>query len=92
MEEQNNLLIIRKPTKEDKLEKISELLYKTDPFIYPYWFETLENCINELTPLLVEDKFFFNISNLYVALNREDNEIVGVTCIRDKSINFNYDY
>ena len=25
MEEQNNLLIIRKPTQEDKLEKISEL-------------------------------------------------------------------
>ena len=92
MEEQNNFLIIRKPTKEDKLEKISELLYKTDPFIYPYWFETLENCINELTPLLVEDKFFFNISNLYVAVNREDNEIVGVTCITDKSVNLDYDY
>lgn len=92
MEELNNKIIVRKPTKDDNLEKISELLYKTDPYIYPYWFETLDNCLRQLTPLLLEDKFFFNINNLYVALNVDTNEIVGVICITDKSVNLDYDY
>ena len=89
---QQNDLIIRKATKEDNLEKISELLYYTDPYIYPYWFKTLDNCKKELTPLLLEDKFFFNINNLYIAINKENNEIVGVTCIIDKNTELDYDY
>ncbi len=85
-------LIIRKPTENDNLEKISELLYNTDPYIYPYWFKTLENCKKELTPLLLEDKFFFNINNLYIAINKDNNEIVGVICIVNKNVDLNYDY
>ena len=46
----------------------------------------------ELTPLLLEDKFFFNINNLYVAYSNDANEIIGVTCIVDKSVDLNYDY
>ena len=85
-------IIIRKASKDDNLKKISELLYKTDVYIYPYWFGNLDNCIKELTPLLLEDKFFFNINNLYVAYSNDANEIIGVTCIVDKSVDLNYDY
>ena len=85
-------LVIRKPTRDDKLEKISELLYNTDPYIYPYWFETLDNCKKELTPLLLEDKFFFNINNLYIAVNSLNNEIVGVICVVNKNVDLSYDY
>lgn len=92
MEGLDNSIIVRKPRKDDNLGKISELLYKTDPYIYPYWFGSLDNCINELTPLLLEDKFFFNISNLYVAIDKDSNEIVGVVCITDKSVDLDYDY
>lgn len=88
----NNNLIIRKVKKEDNLEKISELLYKTDEYIYPYWFGNLDNCIKELTPLLTEEKFFFNINNLYIAIEQNTNTIVGVTCIVDKSVDLDYDY
>ena len=85
-------LIIRKPTKDDNLEKISELLYNTDKYIYPYWFESLENCKEELTPLLLEDKFFFNINNLFIAINKENNDIIGVICIVNKNVDLDYDY
>ena len=91
MENLDNI-VVRRPTKNDDLRKISELLYKTDPYIYPYWFGSLDNCLNELTPLLIEDKFFFNINNLYVAIDKSNSEVVGVVCITDKSVDLEYDY
>lgn len=92
MEELSNALVVRKAEKDDDLEKIAQLLYETDPYIYPYWFGDLENCKKELTPLLLEDKFFFNISNLYVCASANTGEIVGVTCILDKGVDLDYDY
>ena len=84
--------LVRKPTKEDNLEKIAELLFNTDPYIYPYWFGNVDNCKRELTPLLLEDKFFFNINNLYITIDKGTNEIIGVMCILDKSVDLDYDY
>lgn len=80
----------RKATSSDNLEKIAELLYYTDDYIYPYWFGDVDNCRKELSPLLLQDKFFFNINNLYVAVM--DNEILGVVCIVDKNTDLSYDY
>lgn len=83
-------LIVRRPTKDDDLKKIAELLYKTDYYIYPYWFETLDKCMEELPPLLLEDNFFFSLNHLYIALS--DDVIVGLVCILDKSMDLSYDY
>ena len=80
----------RKATANDDLAKIAELLYYTDDYIYPYWFGSLENCKKELTPLLLENKFFFNINNLYIAV--KDNIVLGVVCIVDKKTDLSYDY
>ena len=88
----NENIVVRKLEENDDLEKVSELLYKTDEYIYPYWFGDLDNCIRELTPLLLEDKFFFNINNLYVAYDKKEDSIVGVVCIVDKDIDLDYNY
>lgn len=80
----------RKAMASDDLEKIAELLYYTDDYIYPYWFGSVENCRKELTPLLTQDKFFFNINNIYVAVR--DNNILGIVCITDKNTDLDYDY
>jgi len=40
----NCFLKIRRATIYDNLQEIAELIYRTDEYIYPYWFETLENC------------------------------------------------
>lgn len=87
-----NSLIIRKATKDDDLEKIATLLYYTDEYIYPYWFENLDKCKEELPPLLVQEKFFFYIDNIYVALHKEKQEIIGIICITDQSVDLDYDY
>lgn len=80
----------RKARASDDLEKIAELLYYTDDYIYPYWFGSVENCRKELTPLLTKDKFFYNINNIYVAV--KDNVILGVVCITDKGTDLSFDY
>ena len=83
-------MIFRKATKDDDLRKIAELLYYTDDYIYPYWFKSLKRCKKEMPPLLLKDKFFFNINNLYLAIN--DNVIVGLVCVVDKGTDLTFDY
>lgn len=85
-------LKIRKATSEDNLKEIAELIYYTDEYIYPYWFENLENCLNNLPDLLVQEKFFFNVNNLYLAIDGRNNKVVGLICIIDKNTNLDYDY
>ena len=93
MNDENNFqLTIRKATIEDNLKDIAELIYSTDDYIYPYWFETIEKCREELSVLLVEENFFFNINNLYVAVDEVNDKIVGVLCILDKDVDFEYNY
>jgi len=93
MNNENNFqLTIRKATTEDNLKDIAELIYSTDDYIYPYWFETIDKCREELSALLVEENFFFNINNLYVAVDKLNNKIVGIVCILDKEVDFEYDY
>lgn len=85
-------IIIRKATKNDDLERISELIYNVDPYIYPYWFENLENCKKVLPKLILEDNFIFNIETIYIAINSDNNEIVGLSSIVDKYSILEYDY
>ena len=82
-------LEIRKATPQDNLEQIAQLIYKTDQYIYPYWFEDIEKCKKELPPLMLEENFFFNVDNFY---NKSNGNIVGATCIVDKGTNLDYDY
>ena len=82
----------RKASVNDNLEEIAELLYRTDQYIYPYWFETLEKCKKELSKLMLEDKFFFNINNLYVMVDNTNKKVIGVVCIVDKRVDLSYNY
>lgn len=83
---------IRRAKLDDDLSAIAELLYKTDQYIYPYWFGSLENCKNELSKFLVEDKFFFNVEHLYVAIDQVKGRIMGLICAVDKAVDLSYDY
>jgi len=85
-------LTIRKANSNDNLERISELIYYTDPYIYPYWFGTKENCAKILSKLILEDNFVFNINTIYIAINNQNNEIIGLSSIADKYTNFDYNY
>ena len=85
-------LEFRKATINDSLEEIAELLYLTDLYIYPYWFGNLHSCKKEMSKLLLEDKFFFNINNIYVMVDNQNDRIVGIVCVVDKNVDLSYDY
>ena len=72
-------LTVSRVVKTDNFEKIAELIYITDPYLYPDLFGSLEQAKKLLPVLLLDPKSTFYYKYLYVA--KLDNEIVGVVSI-----------
>ena len=90
---ENDLIYFRRATKDDNYEEIAKLIYDTDPYIYPYWFEnSIDECIKFFKEEILKEGFIFNYNNLYVAYDSTTNKIVGFICAIDKSVNLKYDY
>ena len=90
---EKDLIHFRRATKEDNLSQIADLIYDTDPYIYPYWFDNNENeCKEFFKKTILEEGFLFHYNNLYIAHDITTDEIVGVICAIDKSVNLDYDY
>lgn len=90
---ENEMIYFRRATKEDNMEEIAELIYDTDPYIYPYWFQKdKEKCLEFFKNEILKEGFIFNYNNLYVAYDSTADKIVGVICAIDKSVNLEYDY
>lgn len=90
---EKDLIHFRRATKEDNLSQIAELIYNTDPYIYPYWFDNNEDkCKDFFKDAILQEGFLFHYDNLYVAHDITTNEIIGVICAIDKSVNLNYNY
>ena len=46
---ENEFIYFRRAQKDDNMEEIAKLLYQTDPYIYPYWFDNDEDkCVGFL--------------------------------------------
>lgn len=45
-----------------------------------------------LPKFIIEDNFIFNIETIYIAINSDNDEIVGLSSIVDKYTNLEYDY
>lgn len=90
---ENDCIYFRRAKIDDNMEEIAELIYDTDPYIYPYWFQKDERaCIEFLKEHMLKTGFIFNYNNLYVAYDDTIDKIVGVICAIDKSVDLNYDY
>ena len=90
---EENDIIVRKATLDDDFERMAELIYETDDYIYPYWFnDDIEECKSTLSKLMKEDGFFFNYKSMYVAVDKSTNEIVGLTCFVTPKTKLEYDY
>ena len=65
---ENDEIEFRRANLNDNLDDIAELIYKTDPYIYPFWFNNnIEEAKKYLKQLLTRPNNLFNIDNLYVA-------------------------
>ena len=89
----DNNIVVRKVNLNDNFDEIAELIYETDPYIYPYWFNNdVEEAKRVLVPLMKEDSFIFNYKFMYIAIDKNNNKIVGLVSIMDNKANYDYNY
>ena len=63
----------------DNLDEVAELIYLTDPYIYPYWFDTLGDGIAVIKEMISLDTLY-NAKNITVAV--ADGKVVGLVVSR----------
>lgn len=92
---------IRKLRKNDNFEEVAKLIYLTDPYIYPYWFNNnIEEGMQVLSEM-IKMPTIFNYKNCLVAL--KEDKIIGLvvyatnksdnSCLQElKKYNLNYEY
>ena len=69
--------VVIRPYKEgDNLDQIAKLIYLTDPYIYPNWFDTIEDGISVLKEM-INLPTLYNKDNLTVAVS-EIGDIAGL--------------
>ncbi len=86
-------IVCRRARKEDNMEDIAKLIYQTDPYIYPFWFNNnLDEAIKVLSEKVKEPGFIYNYENCYVAYDISNQKIVGLVCAIDPTTDLNYDY
>ena len=86
-------IVCRRAKKTDNVAEIATLIYQTDPYIYPYWFENdINKAIEFLSDKILLEGFIFNYNNLYVAVDKSTNKIVGLVVALDPTVNLDFDY
>ena len=90
---ENEYIIFRRAKKDDNFMEIAELIYETDPYIYPFWFNNdLDEAKKFLSKKINEKGFIFHYENIYVAYDTTIDKIIGIICALDKSVNLDYNY
>lgn len=86
---------IRQFRQDDYLRGAAELIYDTDPFIYPYWQKHSMDFREEVFLLMQEDGFIFNYRNLYGVFYQMPSGCempVGLLALLDAESQLEYDY
>lgn len=81
------MLEIRPLKLSDDLERVAELIYITDKYIYPTWFETL-NHAKTILPSLMTKECIYSYKNIVIA--KLDGKIVGALVFLDEYPKNNY--
>lgn len=88
-----NDIVCRRAKKEDNMAEIATLIYQTDPYIYPYWFERdVKKAIDFLSDKIQMEGFIFNYNNLYVAIDKTTGKIVGLIVALDPTVDLDFEY
>jgi len=84
---------LRRARREDNIEEIAKLIYETDPYIYPFWFNNdIEEAKKILSKFIIDPGFIYNYENMYIAHDKTNGHIVGLICAIDYTMDLEYDY
>lgn len=83
-------MIIREIQPNDDRHKIAELIYGTDPYIYPFWLDGVSDKLGAIGSLIDMPGSVFHCDNLLVA--EENGQIIGVFGYLHAGGDFSYDY
>lgn len=84
------MFTVRKAKPEDA-EEIAEVLYGTDPFIYPTAFDDLKGARAHFSKLINLEGSAYHYRNIVVATDADEN-IVGAICYCNDSVDSHLDY
>lgn len=86
-------IVCRRAKDTDNMREIAELMYQTDPYIYPFWFKNdITKGVNYIADRMKSEGFFFHYNNIYIAYDKYTNKILGAICAVDNTVNLDYDY
>ena len=86
-------IIFRRARIDDNFKEIADLIYFTDPYIYPFWFQgDLGYACEFLVEHIAKPGFIFYFENIYVAYDKTTDHIVGIICAIDRNANLDFDY
>lgn len=86
-------LCIRPATHDDNPEQIANLIYQTDPYIYPCWFKGHQRESDYILGKLVHavgSVFYYD--NITVAEDLPTGKIIGIICALERTTPLHYDY
>lgn len=84
---------LRRARKTDDFEEMAELIYQTDPYIYPFWFNNdIEKAKEILPKYIAQPKFIFHYEHSYIAYDNTTGHIVGMLCAIDHTMDLDFDY
>lgn len=81
---------VRNLTLNDDLDSVAELIYQTDPYIYPYWFDKCKNWKTHLIELIKSEGSAFYYKNILIA--EQDNKPYGILVFLNENFKQTYDY
>jgi len=86
-------ILIRRALKTDNPDEMATLIYQTDPYIYPYWFNnSVDEAIEFLKDKIFMPGFIFYYEHLYVAIDKSNNKIIGLIAAFEPDSDLDFDY
>lgn len=84
---------LRRAKADDNFEELAKLIYDTDPYIYPFWFNNnIEEAKKVLAEYITKPGFIYNYENMYIAFDKTTGHIVGLLCAIDYTTDLDFDY
>ena len=75
---------VRKLSASDDLSTAANLIYETDNYVFPYFFNESKALAKAILPKMMQGDTIYNLNNIYVALY--EGQIIGIMVVNEAPI------